>query len=108
MRPILAAAASIWLFSFAATAPSWADDGNVAKTTRYLALGDSIAFGFNPTVPIDLENYHGYPQFVAAEVHRRLANASCFGETSGSFLSPTAPDFGCRAWKQAGHPLFVA
>jgi lysophospholipase L1-like esterase len=80
---------------------------NAIKDTRYLALGDSLAFGFNPTVPVALENYHGYPEFVSAGIHRKVANASCFGESSGSFLSPTAPDLGCHAWKQAGNPLFV-
>lgn len=83
------------------------DPGNAVHDTRYLALGDSIPFGFNPTVAISLENYHGYPEFVSDGLHRKVANASCFGETSGSFLSPTAPDLGCRAWKAAGNPLFV-
>jgi len=80
---------------------------NAIKDTRYLALGDSVAFGYNPTVPVSLSNYHGYPEFVSDGIHRKVANASCFGETSGSFLSTTAPDFGCRQWKQAGNPLFV-
>ena len=80
---------------------------NAVKDTRYLALGDSIPFGYNPTVPVNLNNYHGYSEFVSDEIHRKVANASCFGETSGSFLSTTAPDFGCRQWKQAGNPLFV-
>ena len=80
---------------------------NAIKNTRYLALGDSVAFGFNPTVPVALDNYHGYPEFVSDEIHRKVANVSCFGESSGSFLSPTAPDLGCHAWKQAGNPLFI-
>jgi lysophospholipase L1-like esterase len=81
---------------------------NVIKDTRYLALGDSLPFGYNPNVPVSLSNYHGYPEFVSLGIHETLANASCFGETSGSFLSPTAPDFGCRQWKQEGLPLFVS
>jgi lysophospholipase L1-like esterase len=81
---------------------------NAVQDTRYLALGDSIPFGYNPTVPVNLNNYHGYPEFVSFAIHEKLANASCFGETSGSFLSPTAPDFGCRQWKQEGRPLFVS
>lgn len=83
------------------------DTDNAVKDTRYLALGDSIPFGFNPTVAVNLNNYHGYPEFVSDGIHRKVANASCFGETSGSFLSTTAPDFGCRQWKQAGNPLFI-
>lgn len=81
---------------------------NAVTDTRYLALGDSLAFGYDPTVPVNLNNYHGYPEFVSFRIHEKLANASCFGETSGSFLSPTAPDFGCRQWKQEGRPLFVS
>jgi lysophospholipase L1-like esterase len=81
---------------------------NAIHDTRYLALGDSIPFGYDPTVPVNLNNYHGYPEFVSAAIHWKVANASCFGETSGSFLSATAPDFGCREWKQAGYPLFIS
>jgi len=80
---------------------------NAIKDTRYLALGDSLAFGYDPTVPVNLDNYHGYPEFVSDGIHRKVANASCFGESSGSFLSLTAPDLGCHAWRQAGRPLFV-
>ena len=81
---------------------------NAIKDTRYLALGDSVAFGFNPTVPVSLSNYHGYPEFVSDGIHRKVANASCFGETSGSFLSLDEPDLGCHAWKAAGNPLFIS
>jgi lysophospholipase L1-like esterase len=81
---------------------------NAVQGAEYLALGDSIPFGYNPTVPVNLNNYHGYPQFVSFAIHEKLANASCFGETSGSFLSPTAPDFGCRQWKQEGNPMFIS
>lgn len=80
---------------------------NAAKDTRYLALGDSIAFGYNPTVPVDLKNYHGYPEFVSNGVHQKVANASCVGETSGSFLLPGQPDLGCSQWKQSGAPMWV-
>jgi lysophospholipase L1-like esterase len=80
---------------------------NAIENTRYLALGDSLAFGFNPTVPVALDNYHGYPEFVSDGIHRKVANVSCFGETSGSFLKAGAPDLGCHAWKQAGNPLFI-
>ena len=83
------------------------DSSNAEKDTRYLALGDSVAFGFNPTVPVSLSNYHGYPEFTSDALHRKVANASCFGESSGSMISASAPDLGCHAWKAAGRPLFV-
>jgi lysophospholipase L1-like esterase len=94
------------LFGFASLALAQ-NPNNAIKDTRYLALGDSIPFGFNPTVPVNLDNYHGYPEFVSEDIHRKVANASCFGETSGSFVDSAAPDLGCHAWKQAGNPLFV-
>jgi hypothetical protein len=78
------------------------------SNASYLALGDSIPFGFNPTVPLgDIADYHGYPQFVANVLGLSLANASCPGETSGSFLNVAAPDDGCQEWRAAGGPLFV-
>ena len=95
------AALALVLIASASVAPA-------QNATPYLALGDSLPFGFNPNVAVNLNNYHGYPQFVSAVIREKLTNASCFGETSGSFLSSTAPDFGCRAWKQAGNPLFVS
>jgi lysophospholipase L1-like esterase len=74
----------------------------------YLALGDSLAFGYSPlVVPVNLDKYHGYPQIVADEIHRKLANASCFGETSQHFLSLAAEDLGCAAWRSA-YPLYVS
>jgi lysophospholipase L1-like esterase len=75
-----------------------ADD--VSRNTRYLALGDSIAFGFNPLViPVNLDKYVGYPEIVSDALHRKVANASCFGESSGSFLVLGAPDTGCAQWR---------
>jgi lysophospholipase L1-like esterase len=81
------------------------DDNNLT----YLALGDSIAFGFNPLLlppykavpPFPTPNeFIGYPETV--EQFERLLhseqeiNASCPGETSGSFLNVAAPDNGCH------------
>ena len=74
----------------------------------YLALGDSLAFGYSPlVVPVDLSQYHGYPQIVAGQVNRTLANASCFGETSQHFLNLAAEDLGCNAWRSV-YPLLVS
>ncbi len=37
-----------------------------SRPIEYLAVGDSLAFGFNPLVsPADADNYVGYPDFVA-------------------------------------------
>ncbi len=75
-----------------------------ADDVTYLALGDSIAFGLDITkIPSPPDVFVGYPEMVAATKHvqhvKKLANAACPGETSGSFLSAEAPDNQCRAYK---------
>ncbi len=73
--------------------------GNDTNYT-YLALGDPIAFGFNPTLfsptlptptPSD---FVGYPEIVAQVENllqsKKEVNAACPGETSASFWFPGA------------------
>ena len=77
----------------------------------YLALGDSIPFGYNPTViPPAVDKYIGYPEVIATATHllqsKKLVNASCPGETSGSFLVLGAPDLGCLDPGPQGQPGF--
>ena len=73
------------------------------RRVKYLALGDSIAYGLNPLVvpPGNPDNYKGYPEVIGTILPNSVTNASCPGETSGSLLSALAPDNGCRAWKGA-------
>jgi lysophospholipase L1-like esterase len=72
---------------------------------KLLALGDSIAFGYNPFGDFTKQNnFVGYPEQFKSDMS--VKNASCPGESSGSFLSATAPDFGCRKYK-ATYPLHV-
>ncbi len=78
------------------------------KNYTYLALGDSIPFGMNVTLlppysqttPTPSE-FVGYPEVVAATEHllfsNKEVNASCPGETSGSFLNIAVPDNGCNS-----------
>ena len=84
-------------------APAFA--GN-EKDYTYLALGESISFGYDPTVAAPApEKFTGYPEVVADILHlqqsKKEVNASCPGETSGSFLTFDAPDNGCQAFKNA-------
>jgi len=70
-----------------------------AASPTYLALGDSISFGYNPNiVPPPVSQYVGYPEIVAALLNPFQAgtevNASCPGQTSGSFLNG-GPDNNC-------------
>jgi hypothetical protein len=62
-----------------------------AGTPTYLALGDSISFGYSPKiVPPPVSQYVGYPEIVAALLNPFQSgtevNASCPGQTSQSFL----------------------
>jgi lysophospholipase L1-like esterase len=73
---------------------------------RLLALGDSIAFGYNPFGDFTKDkNFAGYPEVLKADYS--VKNASCPGETSASLFNPSAPDRGCRAYRGA-YPLHVS
>jgi lysophospholipase L1-like esterase len=72
----------------------------------YLALGDSISFGLDPTLlptmagqPVPPPTkFVGYPEVIASVDSRfnRELNGSCPGETSGSFIDTNEPDNGCN------------
>lgn len=74
----------------------------------YLALGDSIAFGYRPltvTTPTDYLNaadFAGYPENLARTLRLRLVNASCPGETTASMIDVKAPSNGCETTPQGG------
>jgi lysophospholipase L1-like esterase len=81
--------------------------GNDTNYT-YLALGDSVPFGMNVLLlppfsqqPPTPDQFTGYPETVAAVEHllhsKKEVNASCPGETSGSFLNTASPDNGCNS-----------
>jgi len=82
-----------------------------SRPQEYLALGNSVAFGYNPLlVPNNAgnpDNFIGYPTPVAAALKETLTNASCPGETSSHFISLTGTDNGCGAYR-ANFPLHVA
>src|SRR5689334_19505925 len=108
-RRSLAPFTLLGMICFAGLTPGYAEHvKDLSKSTKYLALGDSIAFGYTPLAqnPGDLTNYHGYPQFVSEGSDLKVANASCFGESTGHFLNLVAPDTGCQAWR-AALPLFA-
>ena len=72
---------------------------------NYLALGDSVSFGFDPTVTAPAPSkFIGYPEVIASALHllipKKEVNASCPGQTSGSFLTGGA-DNGCQAFIDA-------
>ncbi len=81
----------------------------LGAAATYLALGDSIAFGYDPRAsPTDPTAFVGYPEVLAADEQIVEANAACQGETSGSFLDVSAPDNGCHKWRADGDFMHVA
>jgi lysophospholipase L1-like esterase len=92
----------------------------VVAGSGYLALGDSITFGYREpdTKPApDYKNARslvGYPEDVAAALGLHVANAACPGETSASLIRKSAESNGCVHLPTGGRgyrkrfPLHVA
>ncbi|NNN12696.1 MAG: SGNH/GDSL hydrolase family protein [Acidimicrobiaceae bacterium] len=68
----------------------------------YLALGDSVAFGYTPPAVTTLAQYENpnnfvsYANYVASSLNLKLTNASCPGETTLSMIDPLAISNGCE------------
>jgi lysophospholipase L1-like esterase len=87
----------------------------VTPGSGYLALGDSVPFGFEEqqVVPApdyaDASSFIGYPEDLGSELHLTVANAACPGETSSSLINPSAQSNGCENALNGGtayRPLF--
>ena len=92
----------------------------VLAGSSYLALGDSVPFGYREPANLptpdyaDAAGFVGYPELVASALGLRVANAACPGETSASLVSATALSFACRLTPagltgyRTQHPLHVS
>jgi lysophospholipase L1-like esterase len=86
----------------AATASAATPEPRVTPGSTYLALGDSVSFGYleSQVVPspdyTDASNFRGFPEHASRALRLRLANASCPGETSSSLIDADAPSNGCE------------
>jgi lysophospholipase L1-like esterase len=86
----------------AKVAPGSTPSAPVIRGSRYLALGDSVAFGYEEpsVVPapnyMDAASFHGYPEQLGTELHLKVANAACPGETTSSFIDVKAISNGCE------------
>jgi lysophospholipase L1-like esterase len=81
---------------------------DLSQGLGYLALGDSVPFGFDPLVDAtNIHNFTGYPEIVAQRMHVKDVNATCPGEATGGFLSLTGTDNVCRPYRSA-FPLHVS
>jgi lysophospholipase L1-like esterase len=82
------------------------DHGPTAPGRTYLALGDSVPFGFignAESLYPDPDNFVGYPELVAEDLNLRVLNASCPGETTASFIDDDAQSNGCE--NSLGSPI---
>lgn len=75
---------------------------HIGTRGSYLALGDSVPFGFRMPTALPTPTYAvassfvGYPDLVATHLKLTLVNASCPGETTASFQNTSAPSNGCE------------
>jgi lysophospholipase L1-like esterase len=75
-----------------------------------LVLGDSVAYAYIDSAGheyINPDNFLGFADDVGNTLRFEPVDAGCPGEATGSFLSPTAVDNGCRAFR-AKFPLHAA
>jgi lysophospholipase L1-like esterase len=73
----------------------------------YLALGDSIGFGYIAQAGYEYgndDNFIGFPTYVGDTLGLTPTNAACPGETTSGFVSATGDDNGCRPYR-ARYPL---
>lgn len=74
----------------------------ITKGSTYLALGDSVTFGYKEAQVVPAPNYQdassflGYPELLGSELHLNVVNLGCPGETSSSLINQTAQSNGCE------------
>ena len=112
---VLAAMCAFALFTgVAAARPAIGPDTPFTPGSTYLALGDSVTFGYQESTVVPAPNYHkpaslpGYPEHLAKALHSPVVNAACPGETSASLIDVKAPTNGCENASRKAVPLHVA
>jgi hypothetical protein len=111
-------AAGIFFAAFSLLGGLTAVPASAASTSNhnpnnYLALGDSVPFGYNPLLVrpgVNPDVFVGYPELASdsSRPRKKLFNASCPGETSTSLITGTKPDNGCQDYRQFIGSLHVA
>jgi lysophospholipase L1-like esterase len=97
----LLAAALVAAAATAGTAAADPINGSDANGT-YLALGDSVPFGYQPAAAVPAPTYRiarsfvGYPELVGQALDERVSNAACPGETTASMVTAGAQSNGCE------------
>jgi lysophospholipase L1-like esterase len=106
MRPRNKVALMLLIAAASVGATASAED----REGRALVLGDSVAFAYIASAGheyINPDNFVGFSNYLDGKLQLDVADAGCPGETTGSFLSSTAPDNGCRAYRAFPFPLHV-
>lgn len=99
---VLAAVCALCLMASQASARSTFKPPPVVRGATYLALGDSVTFGYMEPNVVPAPNYYdpssfvGYPQIVGRLLRLKAVNAACPGETSSSFINTSAQSNGCE------------
>ncbi|MBV9416474.1 MAG: SGNH/GDSL hydrolase family protein, partial [Solirubrobacterales bacterium] len=82
----------------------------ITKGSTYLALGDSFTFGYEEAQVVPAPNYQdassflGYPELLGSELHLKVVNAACPGETSASLIDNTAQSNSCENLPPSKNP----
>lgn len=85
----------------------------VTRGSGYVALGDSVSFGYQESTVVPTPDYHraasflGYPEQLGMALHLRVTNLACPGETSASLINAAAPSNGCENGYRKVFPLHV-
>src|SRR3954452_23869454 len=104
MRRVLAAALTVCalILLLPGVAAAKHSVPKVTPGSTYLALGDSVSFGYQEPQVVPKPNYskastfRGFPEHLGRALHLKVFNSSCPGESSSSFLNPKAQSFGCE------------
>ena len=103
-RIVVALAAAACVVTTTSCSSDDASAGGAADSTAtdpgtYLALGDSVPFGYRGGATAEFpeaDNFVGYPELVGEELGLDVLNAACPGETTDSFLDASAQSNGCE------------
>lgn len=113
-RGAAAGAVLACLAGMLSAAPATAGGTGAPELDTYLALGDSVSFGYDPRLAdpgVDPDAYVGFPHLAARRFHPKLelVNASCPGETTTSLVTGVgSDDRGCQAYRQSIGDLHVS
>lgn len=92
--------AAVGVVATSAAGPALAGTQDGGSSGTYLALGDSVPFGYYESTDTAIyekaSNFVGYPEIVGQDRNLTVLNASCPGETTDSFIKVTAQSNGCE------------